>query len=1444
MVTEEVVMRDRKRSRIHRLRIAATLAAIGACFCLATSRADAAFVHTATPSTFGSAGSGDGQLRLGVTSGESQRPGSGIAVDQQTGDVYVADTDNDRIAEFSATGLFIRAFGADVGGPGVDVCTSGCAAGTPTDAPGGFTHPVLVAVDNSSGPSEGDVYVATWDEYPELESTKPADFISKFTSAGNLISSWASGGQLAGLGGERPGVEARWHSIRGLAVDSSGDLIVADAQAGPVTNTFYPIRKFNESGQEVGFATQLSSNVWTVGAHGIFVDAGGNVILEAGGRERNSGLFEIGEGAEESPVPLFETATHPLGVAREGLFLGSIDPSSEGLYALQVLENSPDGTIDHFSSACEDNCAPLERFGAADLSSPTGIATDDETGTVYVANAGDSDVVAFPASNIEPAPVVAQDAPSAAYSTAQVAGTVDPDGHATTCQFEYVSEEDFQASSFHKATAQPCVAQPGSGSTAVSVEAALTGLQPGTTYHSRLAAQSVAGLDYSTLQSFETKAVSRPSVSIEPVSGISATAAHFAGKVDPNAPGPAPQDPAFDVSWHFVCTPECPVLEGTVTADDIAHEVEATASSLEPGRGYQVELVAENAGGKATAESAGPVTFITPAVVPAVSISFPTAVGMGNATLNSRLDPGGAATTVHFEYLSEAEYLAAGESFSGAHSTPESEAVGSADEEHSASTSITGLSAGTTYVFRIAAHNEIGTTYGPPARFFTFSGLSASSGCSNEGLRVEDGSLALPDCRAYEPVSAGTVGPVSGPTRLTQGTGLLSTYLPMKAAAEGDEVAYAALAPEDGSGGGGGNATGDQYLASRTEAGWRSVDVEPTGSGQETGYEFFSSDLSHDILAAGPHQSALTEGVETECPLLYAGNTASGSFGPLYASEAGACHRPVFVAESADGSARVFESAAAKLPGMKKGPGSWHENIYDSVAGSLFSVNVLPDGKAEPDATVGRLTAEVPPSSKAGDLPPLDVENVVSEDGSRIVWTALGSGVVYVRENPVREEEECASPQPESRSCTVQVSEGPAEYQTATPDGRYIYYIEGGRLFRFDVATRTRSPLTVAGAGVLDVLGLNRTGEPGSYLYFIAEGALAGDAQSRACAPAAGGQEEREEEAGVLPAGHGCNLYLLHDGQTTLVTTLLAGDDRVGPSVGSGAYVGDWRSVPGYRTSQLSPDGTRLAFLSWRRLTTYDPRVGSGRGCRVGETECDEIYVYDAEGGALSCASCAPSGGSVEADGGELDGGAILPPRLESESIDGPRRLLSNSGRLFFETGQALVPEDSNQLPDVYEWEPSGVGGCANGSPFDDGGCVYLLSGGRPGQSSPFVESSEGGDDVFFISRTEFAGSDRGETPSLYDARVGGGFAAPPGGAPCESAGCRGQTSVPPATSSPGSAQFSGLGNTTTVPCKKGFLRKGSRCVKKAGHHKKKGHGKHRGAHRHKARRTGRGGHK
>ena len=157
---------------------------------------------------------------------------------------------------------------------------------------------------------------------------------------------------------------------------------------------------------------------------------------------------------------------------------------------------------------------------------------------------------------------------------------------------------------------------------------------------------------------------------------------------------------------------------------------------------------------------------------------------------------------------------------------------------------------------------------------------------------------------------------------------------------------------------------------------------------------------------------------------------------------------------------------------------------------------------------------------------------------------------------------------------------------------------------------------------------------------------------------------------------------------------------------------------------------------------------------------------------------------------------------------------LNNQGRLFFNSVNPLVAQDSNATQDVYEYEPPGVGNCGESSPTystNSGGCVSLISSGMPSaQESAFMDASESGDDVFFLTSARLSPLDVDNARDIYDAHV-----CPPGGAepcitlsagpqppPCtnESSCKASPTPQPSIFGAPASATFQGPGNPTPPP--------------------------------------------
>ena len=326
----------------------------------------------------------------------------------------------------------------------------------------------------------------------------------------------------------------------------------------------------------------------------------------------------------------------------------------------------------------------------------------------------------------------------------------------------------------------------------------------------------------------------------------------------------------------------------------------------------------------------------------------------------------------------------------------------------------------------------------------------------------------------------------------------------------------------------------------------------------------------------------------------------------------------------------------------------------------------------------------------------------------------------------------------------------------------------------------------------------------GTHLYFAANGRFgAGEATLGDC------------DGSVAKPSGSCNAYLWHDGAIDFVARLKAG----------GSFPGalNWTGTPRelFSTAGLTPktafvshDGRILLFRSQEKLTAYD------------NEGIPELYRYSAANQKTVCVSCPPSGDGVV--GGSLLGSILYPgpisPPLRSVAMVESRNLSADGNRVFFETTEALVPEDTNgqqncvssSCLDTYEWEAPGSGSCeANGSgysPLNDG-CVYLISTGTSEFPSFFADASANGNDVLFFTRQQLVGQDQDELQDVYDARVGGGLAAQNqvAAAPCASAeDCRDPVQVVPSELDPGTSGFLGPGDPR--PRRK----------------KKRAHGKHR----------------
>jgi hypothetical protein len=668
-----------------------------------------------------------------------------------------------------------------------------------------------------------------------------------------------------------------------------------------------------------------------------------------------------------------------------------------------------------------------------------------------------------------------------------------------------------------------------------------------------------------------------------------------------------------------------------------------------------------------------------------------------------------------------------------------------------------------------------------------FAASARAEGCPNEQLRQQDGyALALPDCRAYEQAS-----PLD--KNFTDALGFPGM---VQSSPSGEAVTFFSIAPFPGVMSA---ASIPTYLSTRGAGGWSTQGLAPAANppvagGYEEGLtEGLTEDLSESVILVEPGlEAGLAPGLYS-----YLRDSATGAFRLLGPGAA------AFADASGGDSRIIFEDTAKELvPGVRdeqEVPYLYEWNGSKPPGQGLSLAGVLSDGKAPTEGSVagpgGPALGEEVTGGATGKF---YTQDTISADGSRIFFSDGGTGRIYMREPEVAR--------------TIPVSAGPAYWRAATADGSMVFYTEGEDLYRFNVdkfegskkpeseaLAEAREALTSGAAGVLGTLGIAT--ESGAYAYFVAIGVLA-----------------RNENGNKETAAAGkANLYGWHDGETIFIARL--GTKGLDPA--------DWRgflrsrepqgSAQGEKSSRVTPDGTTVLFASQAQLTGYD------------NAEHNELYLYEASSDKLICVSCNPNGRPATSE-------TYLTNNGELGSEPGARafltRNLSEDGnRVFFQTDEALLPQDKNGQTDVYEWEAAREGTCAVGTgsySATSGGCLYLISTGQSPQPSYFGDASANGDDVFFFTRQSLVGQDQDENYDIYDARVEGGIAPQNPSSPvgCTGEGCLGPVDPPTVWDAPASTTFSGTGNLKPAPTKPKKLvvkcskRKKSshrRCLKKKG---------------------------
>jgi DNA-binding beta-propeller fold protein YncE len=1244
----------------------------------------------APPVSFGEPGEGAGQM-----AGLEQKGGAptGIAVEQESGDVYVNDDFNSRVDKFGPEGEFLLSFGwgvvdgaaeLQVCGPEAIVPTLTCRKGILEESapgPGEFgLGSYGVAVDNSGVlGQQGDVYV----------HDSPGR-VTKFGPHGEFLFMLGGG---VDRGPHHPGSLCTAAFIAegdtcGAAAQGTGPREFEDLDGNPLavgpTGTLYVgdagrVQKFSPAG---AFEGEIS--LPGVLADEIAVDSVGDIYVAA---EKLNGVHKyngIGTELGEPRDPAFHSFQTVL----------AIGPADE-LFVLGA-NNGSANHIDLFDSSGKQLSTFLNEIRGSGRIPSYGIIYGGKIERLYNLDGPDArvDLMSLPAPGPLPLPHTTE-AKEIHKTDAVLCAEVNPEDKPTTVHFDYITEAKYK--------------------------------QDGEAFG--------AGTEETT----ESASIGE------------------------------------DFEFHKAC-------------QDVTGLSAATS--------YRFRIVASNENGPPAGVLGEAAGFETqpPFLIDA---TFATGVGATSAILDTEINPLGEAVSYHFEY-DTAPYLQGEGPHGTAIPVPDGSA-GAGEVDVLRSAPLYDLAPETTYYYRVVAHSTLAVIVGPGGSFTTQSAISGPP---------------LLDGRAWERVS-----PSEKAGSLIRGMYNEDPEGVLQAAADGNGLAFVSIGSFGQEAPGNRSFFESQFLASRGADGWTTKDVTPPREdvvgaipGNTEGYKAFSEDLS--VGALQPRGVTPLSPLATETtPYLRA---ADGEFLPLVdpldvppetafdgkvGSDGKVSSEPEIEGGSPDLHSVVisscFKLTEDAVNSCSKGTGG---NVYVWHEGALQLASILPNN--HPAAATG--------GSQLGEE--FQKRHAVSDGGTRLVFSVTGSNEgLYLRDMALAKTVRLDLPEPGAAGGARST-----EFEDMSADGSKVFFTDYARLtidsddgrdlymceivVQGEALTCALKDLSVArnvgedGAVLGESVGMDSSGR---YVYFEANGALAPGAAPGDC------------NSGSTDTGT-CDLYLYDTVADTikLVTTL------------SGADYMDWGEgggLPGL-AARVSPNGRFVAFVSRRSLTGYD-----NRDAVSGQPDV-EVYLYDrlgdGGGGKLVCASCDPTG--ARPHGVEIVNNQTLlsedqvwrPGTWVAAAIPGwtpyqlkhafyQSRYLSDSGRLFFDSADTLVPRDSNGTTDVYEYEPpQGEGqpasnGCTVASPTyspKSGGCVDLISSGASPEESEFLDASESGDDVFFLTGSQLVPADVDTALDIYDARVGGAVsevAKPPA---CEGDACQNPVSAPE-DPTPGSLTFRGPGN-------------------------------------------------
>ncbi len=854
----------------------------------------------------------------------------------------------------------------------------------------------------------------------------------------------------------------------------------------------------------------------------------------------------------------------------------------------------------------------------------------------------------------------------------------------------------------------------------------------------------------------------------------------FKGTINPD--GEATTGCYFEYGSTQALGSTVPCEQGNSFTGSTDQTVTSAPTSVTKGQRYWYKLVAKNANEQLAMSNE---QAFLPQGKPIVDLALVDRVSTDGVRARAKFDPNGGNASFHMEYGPKGGPLN--------QSTPETHSVGFTTIErgvfegsdsyepglYEQSQLITGLDADTAYEYRIAVSNEAGATDSETGEFMTYAPDAGSDSCPNVVARQQSGSSLLLDCRGYELASASNTGGYDVESDTVPGQAPLMAY----PTTQGRLLYSLSDGVIPGIAGDPTNLGSDPYLAVRGPDGWTTEYVGLPANGMADEGAFGSP-----LLAADPSLNEFAFGGKGICspcfadgstniPLRHSGGAVlEGMQGSLNPGSQANPAETVWQPFSADGSHLIFGSKAVFEP-----QGESSGSIYDRdlPTGVTQVVSTLPDGSTIAGGEVAELAT--------------------SESGTRIVvgkkLSADSKGNAYYHLYMH------IGTSPDSLDLTPGAKAG-VLFDGMNEDGSRLFFTTTDRLLPADTdesADLYEDEVSPTGTVTMRLVS-TKGGIPSNSDGCTPGGSPSWNAPSGngkcgavGFAGAAGVASRSgtlfflspEQLDGTAGTENEPNLYIVRPGgEPEFVATIDRGT-ITNPAI---EHAVDENAKRTFGDIQVTADGKFAVFDSNQSLTGY-PTLGHY-----------QIYRFDSEGGAepLACTSCAPTGAATAYDT------FLTPTGLN----------LTEDGRVFFTTREALALRDTNELTDAYEWSH---------------GTTQLISTGiSPDNSSLVTVSADGRDAFFFTRETLVAGDDNGRAVKIYDAREGGGTVHDPALKPCAASDeCHGPGTEPPGP--PGINTVTGAGVEIRLRhCKRGFVKRRGSCIRRRhrGKHHRAGHPK------------------